>query len=90
MSNEAFHIKVGSKSGVRGVAGSIAYAVRDGKTPILTTIGAGAVNQGMKALAVARRFLEDEGVDLVSSPSFVELEVNGEECTALEFEVLRR
>jgi stage V sporulation protein S len=44
----------------------------------------------MKALAIARRFLEDEGIDLVSSPSFVELEVDGEECTALEFEVLRR
>jgi stage V sporulation protein S len=90
MNNEVFHIKVSSSSEIRGVAGSIAYAIRDGKIPVLRAIGAGAVNQGMKALAVARRFLEDEGVDLVSSPSFVELEVNGEECTALEFEVLRR
>jgi stage V sporulation protein S len=88
--NNVFHIKVGSSSKIRSVAGSIAHAVRDGKTPVLTTIGAGAVNQGMKALAIARRFLESEGIDLASSPSFVELEVNGEECTALEFEVLQR
>lgn len=90
MKNGTFLIKVGHNSEVRSVAGSIAHAIRDGNTPLLRAIGAGAVNQAMKALAVARRYLQEEGIDLAASPAFVELEVDDKDRTALEFEVLRR
>jgi stage V sporulation protein S len=90
MNNEVFLIKVSSSSRAAAVAGSIAHTIREGKTPIIRAIGAGAVNQAVKALAVARSYLQEDGIDLTTSPSFVELEVEDEERTALEFEVLKR
>ena len=90
MNNGTFLIKVSSTSRTAAVAGSVAKAVRDGKTPLLRAIGAGAVNQAVKAVAVARSYLQEEGIDLAASPAFVELEVGGLDRTALEFEVLRR
>jgi stage V sporulation protein S len=90
MNNETFLIKVSSSSRAAAVAGSIAHAIRDGNTPLLRAIGAAAVNQAVKALAVARSYLQEEGIDLAASPAFVELEVDDKDRTALEFEVLRR
>jgi stage V sporulation protein S len=48
------------------------------------------VNQAVKAVAVAIGYLEEEGIDLLCYPRFVELEVEGQDCTALELELLRR
>lgn len=90
MNNGTFLIKVSSTSRTAAVAGSIAHTVREGKTPIIRAIGAGAVNQAVKALAVARGYLQEEGIDLAASPAFVELEVDDKDRTALEFEVLGR
>jgi stage V sporulation protein S len=90
MNNGTFLIKVSSSSRVALVAGSIAHAIRDGNTPLLRAIGAAAVNQAVKAVAVARSYLQEEEIDLVCLPSFVELEIDGMYRTALEFEVLRR
>ncbi len=51
----------------------------------LQAIGAGAINQAVKAIAIARSYLEDEGIDLWCVPSFIELAIDGEERTALRF-----
>jgi stage V sporulation protein S len=87
MSAEEFLIKVADGSPVPAVAGSIAHAVRDGNIPVLRVIGAAAVNQGIKAVAVARSYLQEDGLDVACFPSFVELVVDGEERTALRIEI---
>ncbi len=51
----------------------------------LQAIGAGAINQAVKAIAIARSYLEDEGIDLWCVPSFIELAIDGEERTTLRF-----
>ena len=48
-------------------------------------MGAGAANQAIKAIAIARVYLEDEKIDLVCIPAFTEVEINGEERTAIQF-----
>ena len=51
----------------------------------MQAIGAGAVNQSIKAIAIARGFVAPNGMDLIAVPSFVEVEINGEERTAIKF-----
>jgi len=50
-------------------------------------IGPHAINQAVKAIAIARSYIEDEGLDLTTQPSFVKLELQNEERTALRFTV---
>jgi stage V sporulation protein SpoVS len=64
MNNGTFLITVSSSSRTAPVAGSIAHAIRDGNTPLLRAIGAGSVNQVVKALTVAIGYLQEEGIDL--------------------------
>jgi len=51
-------------------------------------IGPHAVNQAVKSLAVARSYLEGDGLDLTTAPSFVKLELHDEERTAVRFDVV--
>lgn len=74
--------KVSSVSTPNMVAGAIAGAIRQSGQAELQAIGAGAINQAMKSVAVARQFLESE-LDLVCTPSFVDVDVNGETRTAI-------
>lgn len=53
----------------------------------MQAIGPHAVNQAVKALAVARSYLEDDALDLTTAPSFVKLELQAEERTAVRFDV---
>jgi stage V sporulation protein S len=76
-------IKVGSNSDPNKVGGCIAAAVRhEGKAEV-QTIGAGALNQAIKAIAVARGFLATSKIDLVCYPAFVDIDVDGSERTAI-------
>jgi len=78
-------LKVKNDSEVKKVAGAIAEMVREGKDVELQVIGAGAVNQAVKALIVARGFVSTNGFDLSAVPAFVELEIDGETRTGVKF-----
>ena len=83
-------LKVSSQSKPKLVAGAIAAVVRSGQGVELQAIGAAAVNQAVKSIAVARGYVESEGLDLVSYPTFAQLEVDGEERTSIKFTVENR
>jgi stage V sporulation protein S len=79
--------KVSTASHSTAIAGAIAKSVREGKTVLLQTIGAGAVNQAVKAISIARSYLIDDHLDVVFVASFVDLEVDGNERTAIRLHV---
>lgn len=80
-------LKVSSKSSPASVAGAIAGLIKDGNPVRIQSIGAGAVNQAVKAIAIARGYLAPSGIDVACVPSFVELEINGETRTGIRFAV---
>ncbi len=80
-------IKVSAQSRSTAVAGAIAGVIREHKHADVQAIGAGAVNQAIKAIAIARGYLEPDGLDIVCIPGFVEVDVNNEERTAIKFAV---
>jgi stage V sporulation protein S len=80
-------LKVSSSSRPAAVAGAIAGMVRERGHVELQAIGAGAINQAVKAIALARGYLAPERVDLVCIPSFVDVVVNEAERTAIRFVV---
>lgn len=76
-----------SHSNPNSTAGAIANVVRESGAAELQTIGAGALNQAIKAIAIARTFLADDGVDLVCVPSFAEVHIDGAVRTAIRLAV---
>jgi stage V sporulation protein S len=83
-------LKVSSSSRSTAVAGAIAGVVREQGTAELHAIGAGAVNQTTKAVAIARSYLALDGMDVVLIPSFTEVNIGDQVRTALKFEVVPR
>jgi stage V sporulation protein S len=79
--------KVSSGSHSTSIAGAIAKSIRDGNEVVLQAIGAGAVNQTVKAIAIARSYLVADNLDIAFVPAFVELDVEGNERTAVRFYV---
>jgi stage V sporulation protein S len=77
-------IKVSSRSRTKAVAGAIAGIIRDHNHVVVHAIGAGAVNQAIKASALARHYLELEDVHICLVPYFTDLEIDSKECTAME------
>ena len=80
-------IKVSAESKTSAVAGAIAGVMREHRHAEVQAIGAGAVNQAVKACAIARSFLENDGMNVVCIPSFVEVVIDGKERTALRLVV---
>jgi stage V sporulation protein S len=80
-------IKVAAKSRSTAVAGAIAGVVRESGRAEVQAIGAGAVNQALKAAAIARGYLALDGIDVICIPSFVEVEIDGQERTAIKLAV---
>jgi len=76
-------IKVSARSRTAAVAGAVAGVMREANRAEVQAIGAGAVNQGLKAIIIAKGYLADEGVDIICTPSFVEVEIDGQERTAI-------
>ena len=70
-------LKVSSKSNPSKVAGAIANIYREQKCVELQTIGAGSLNQAIKAVAIARGYLAPSGIDLICVPAFVSVEIDG-------------
>jgi len=76
-------LKVSSKSNPNAVAGALAGIVREQGAVEMQTVGAGALNQAIKAVAIARGFLAPSGMELTCIPAFADIEINGEERTAI-------
>ena len=76
-------IKVASKSAPHAVAGAIANVVRDKTVAEIQSVGAGATNQAVKSIAIARGYLAPSGIDIVCVPGFVNVDVGGETRTAM-------
>ena len=83
-------LKVSSKSSPNSVAGAVAGVVREYGTVELQVVGAGALNQAIKALAIARGYVADSGIDLVCVPSFADIEIDGERRTAIRLGISDR
>lgn len=80
-------LKISSKSNPNSVAGAIAGLVKESERAEMQAIGAGALNQAIKAVAIARGFVAPSGVDLVCVPAFTEVQVEGEERTGIKIVV---
>jgi len=80
-------IKVAANSRSTAVAGAIAGVIRERGRVDVQAIGAGAVNQAIKAVAIARGYLELDGIDIVCIPSFSEVMIDGQERTAVRLSI---
>ena len=83
MKNEVKMLKVSSKSKPNSVAGAIAGLIREDSRVQVQTIGAGALNQAVKGIAIARGFIAPTGQEIVCAPFFRDIEINGEVKTAI-------
>ncbi len=83
-------LRVSSKSKPSAIAGAIAGVVRQHGVVEVQTVGAGALNQAVKAIAIARGFLVPSGIDLICTPSFSDIEIDGAERTAIRLLVQPR
>ncbi len=83
-------IKVAADSRSTAVAGAIAGVIREKGRVDVQAIGAGAVNQAIKAVVIARGYLELDGIDIVCVPSFTEVEIDGQERTAVRLTIETR
>lgn len=80
-------LKVSTKSNPNSVAGALVGVLREHGAAEIQTVGAGALNQAVKAIAIARGFVAPIGIDLVCIPSFADIDINGEERTAIRLMV---
>jgi len=83
-------IRVAATSRSTAVAGAIAGVMREQEQVNVQAIGAGAVNQAIKAVTIARGYLELDGIDIICIPSFVEVIIDGQERTAVRLGIEKR
>ena len=77
-------LKVSARSNPNAVAGALAGVIRESGAAEMQAVGAGALNQAVKAIAIARGFVAPHGIDLVCVPAFADIEIAGEERTAIK------
>ena len=80
-------LKISSKSNPNSVAGALAAVIKDKNIVEIQAVGAGAINQAIKAIAIARGFVAPTGVELVCSPAFTEVTIDNEDKTGIKFVV---
>lgn len=78
-------LKVSANSSPKSVAGALTAVIRDQGRAEIQAVGAGAVNQAVKAIAITRGYVAPNGIDLVVIPAFVEINIDGENRTAIKF-----
>ena len=83
-------LKVSSKSNPSSVAGAIANVFKEKNTVEIQSVGAGAINQAIKAIAIARGFVAPSGKNLICTPAFSDISIDGEERTAIKLIVEAR
>lgn len=81
-------IKVSANSRTAAVAGAIAGVMRESNYAEVQSIGAGAVNQAVKAVILAKGYLVNDGIDIVCVPEFVDVEIDGKVRTAIKLIVM--
>jgi len=80
-------IRVSARSHSKSVAGAIAGIIRDHQQAEVQAIGAGAINQAVKALAISRGYLLEDEIDIMFQLYFTEVMIEGKERTAIRFSV---
>ena len=80
-------LKVSSKSNPNSVAGALAGVLRQTGAVEVQVVGAGALNQAIKAVAIARGFVAPSNIDLVCIPTFADIEIDGQSRTAIRLAV---
>ena len=83
-------LKVSTKSNPNSVAGALAAIIKEKNIAELQAVGAGAINQAVKAIAIARGFIAPSGKDIVCIPAFTDILIDGEERTAIKLIVQPR
>lgn len=83
-------LKVSTRSRPSAVAGAVAGVMRERGEVDVQAIGAGATNQAIKAIAIARSYLRDDGIDVCVIPSFIDVMIDGDERTAVRLFVYHR
>ena len=83
-------LKVSSKSNPNSVAGALANVLREKESVEIQAVGAGALNQAIKGIAIARGFVAPSGKNLYCTPSFAAIDIDGEERTAIKLVVEAR
>ena len=83
-------IKVASSSNVSNVAGAISNIMRNQSFLEISTVGAGSLNQAIKAIAIARGFLTPSGIEIYVMPSFKEITRDGKEKTAIKLRIEKK
>ena len=77
-------LNVSSKSNPNSVAGALSGVLREKGSAEIQAIGAGALNQAVKAIAIARGFVAPSGMDLVCVPAFTDINIEGDQKTAIK------
>lgn len=77
-------LKISAKSNPNSVAGALAGVIREKGIAEMQSIGAGALNQAVKAVAIARGFVAPSGIELICIPAFTDIVIDGEERTAIK------
>lgn len=83
-------LKVSTKSNPNSVAGALAAIIKEKNIAEIQAVGAGAINQAVKAIAIARGFVAPSGKDIVCIPAFTDILIDGEERTAIKLIVQPR
>ncbi len=81
-------LKVASSSNPSSVAGALVKNMQEGKEVELLAVGAGAINQAVKAVAIARGYISPQGVDITIKPGFEDVEIEGNKKTAVKLIVI--
>ena len=83
-------LKVSTKSNPNSVAGALAAIIKEQNVAEIQAVGAGAINQAGTAIAIARGFIAPSGKDVVCIPAFTDIQIDGEERTAIKLIVQPR
>lgn len=77
-------LKVSTNSDPNAVAGAVAGLIRENERVELQAVGAGALNQAIKAVAIARGFIAPSGINLICIPAFTDVNIEGENRTGIK------
>lgn len=88
MSEEQEPLRVGAGSNPQSVASAVAHAIYEKREVKIRAVGAGAVNQAVKAIAIARGYTAPRGIDLVCIPGFASIKSHDGDISAIVFQVL--
>jgi stage V sporulation protein S len=83
-------LKVSTQSSPNSVAGAMAWAVRESGAVQVQVVGAGALNQAIKAMAIARGYVAGSGIELVCVPTFADIVIDGQQRTAIRLTIEER